>query len=197
MSSSRRKASAGGRVAAITESNSDLEIRVSRLISYLLRHNPKGLQMDERGYVRLDDLVRRVRERYNVDETFIRNIVYASDKTRFEIVNGKIRALYGHTIDVEIDLPKDESVEVLYHGTTAESASKILERGLRSMRRRWVHLSTTREIAREVGKRRTPNPVVLVIDAEKAQRDGIKFYKATDRVYLSKRIPSRYIKKLE
>ena len=185
------------KVAAITESNSDLEVGVSRLMSYLLRHNPKGLQMDERGFVRLDDLVRRVRERYDADEALIRNIVYASDKTRFQIVNGKIRALYGHTIDVEIGLPEDESVEVLYHGTTAESASKILEKGLRSMKRRWVHLSTTREIAREVGRRRTRNPVILVIDAEEARRDGVRFYKATDRVYLSKWIPSKYIKKLE
>ena len=166
-------------------------------MSYLLRHNPNGLQMDEEGFVRLDDFVRRVRERYDVDEAFIRDIVYAGDKTRFQIVNEKIRALYGHTIDVEIHLPEDESVKVLYHGTTAESASEILEKGLRSMRRRWVHLSTTRDIAREVGKRRTRNPVILVIDAEKARRDGIRFYNATDRVYLSRRIPSKYIKKLE
>ncbi|MFQ5759201.1 MAG: RNA 2'-phosphotransferase [Candidatus Bathyarchaeia archaeon] len=170
---------------------------MSRFMSYLLRHDPRGLQMDERGFVRLDDLLRRVRERYDVDEAFIRDIAYAGEKTRFQIVNGKIRALYGHTIDVEMDLSEDESVEVLYHGTTAESASKILERGLRSMRRRWVHLSTTRETAREVGGRRTPNPVILVIDAEEARRDGVRFLKATDRVYLSKRIPSRYIKKLE
>ncbi|MFQ6064911.1 MAG: RNA 2'-phosphotransferase, partial [Candidatus Bathyarchaeia archaeon] len=127
-------------------------------MSYLLRHNPIGLQMDGRGFVRLDKLLRRVGERYDVDEAFIRDIVQASDKTRFQIVGGKIRALYGHTIDVEVDLPEDESVGVLYPGTTSESASKILKKGLRSMRRKWVHLSVTREIAKEVGKRRTPNP---------------------------------------
>jgi putative RNA 2'-phosphotransferase len=184
-------------VEVITELNSDLDVKVSKLMSYLLRHNPKGLKMDERGFVRLDNLMRRVKERYDVDNDLIRNIVYASDKTRFQIMNEKIRALYGHTIDVKVDLPEDKSVEVLYHGTTAESASKILERGLRSMKRRWVHLSTTRETAREVGKRRTQNPVILVIDAEKARRTGIRLYKATKRVYLSKRIPPKYIKKIE
>jgi len=184
-------------VSAITEVNSELKAKASRFMSYLLRHNPKNLQMDERGFVRLNSLLKRVRERYDVDEAFIRDIAYSRDKTRFQIVGEKIRALYGHTIDVEIELPEDESVEVLYHGTTAESASKILEKGLRSMRRRWVHLSTTKEIAKEVGGRRTRNPVILVIDAEKARRDGIRFYKATDRVYLSKQIPSKYIKKLE
>jgi putative RNA 2'-phosphotransferase len=184
-------------VSAITGVNSELKAKASRFMSYLLRHNPSGLRMDEKGFVRLEDLLRRVRERYDVDETFIRDIAYSGDKTRFQIVGGKIRALYGHTIDVEIELPEDESVEVLYHGTTAESASKILEKGLRSMRRRWVHLSTTKEIAKEVGGRRARNPVILVIDAEKARSDGIRFYKATDRVYLSKQIPSKYMTKLE
>ena len=82
-------------------------------MSYLLRHNPRGLQMDEKGFVRLEDLLRRVRERYDVDGAFIRDIAYSGDKTRFQITNGKIRALYGHTIGVEIDLPEDESVRVL------------------------------------------------------------------------------------
>lgn len=153
--------------------------------------------MDERGFVRLNDLLRRVRERYDVDEPFIRDIVYAGDRVRFQIVSGKIRALYGHTVDVEIALPEDETVNVLYHGTTAEAASKILKGGLRSMKRRWIHLSATRESAREVGGRRTLNPIILAIDANKARSDGIRFYRTTDRVYLSKRIPSKYIKRLE
>jgi len=184
-------------MSTIPEVKSNLKVKVSKFISYLLRHNPRGLQMDERGFVRLNTLLRRVRERYNVDEAFIRDIAYSSDKTRFQLIGEKIRALYGHTIDVGIELPEDERVEVLYHGTTTESASKILEKGLSSMRRRWVHLSTTKEIAKEVGRRRTRNPVILVIDAEKARRDGIRFHKATDRVYLSQQIPSKYIKKLE
>jgi len=177
--------------------DSDLKVKVSRFMSYLLRHNPKGLRMNARGFLRLDDLLRKVRERYDVDEAFIRDIICSGDKTRFQILDGKIRALYGHTVDVEIDLPEDESVDVLYHGTTAEAASKILKKGLRSMKRKWVHLSTTKDTATEVGERRTPNPVILVIDAAKARRDGIRFYKATDRVYLSKTIPSKYIKQLE
>ena len=174
--------------------DSDLKVKVSRYMSYLLRHNPRGLRMNARGFVRLDDLLKKVRERYDVDEAFIRDTVYAGDKTRFQILDGKIGALYGHTVDVEIHLPEDESVNVLYHGTTTESVAKILQKGLRSMKRKWVHLSTTKDTATEVGERRTPNPVILVIDAEKARRDGVRFYKATERVYLSKRIPPKYIK---
>ncbi|UCC33381.1 MAG: RNA 2'-phosphotransferase [Candidatus Bathyarchaeota archaeon] len=166
-------------------------------MSYLLRHNPRDLQIDDKGFVRLSNLLKRVKERYDVNETFIRDIAHAGDKVRFQILNGKIRALYGHTIEVEVELPEDEGVKILYHGTTAAAASEILKGGLGPMKRRFVHLSATREIAREVGKRRTRNPAILVIDAEKARRDGIRFHKATDSVYLSKRIPPKYVKKLE
>lgn len=184
-------------MAHIIESDHDLKVKVSKLISYLLRHDPKGLHMDAQGFVGLNSLLMKVREHYDVDEAFIRDVACAGHKTRFQILDGKIRALYGHTINAEIALSEDRSVEVLYHGTTPEAASTILEAGLRAMKRKWVHLSSTREIAREVGSRRTNNPAILVIDAEKARKSGIRFYKATDRVYLSKQIPPKYIRRRE
>jgi len=65
------------------------------------------------------------------------------------------------------------------------------------MRRRWVHLSPTEEIAREIGKRRTNNPVILMIDASGARSQDIKFYRATDKVYVCKYVPAKYIKTLQ
>ncbi|RLE68636.1 MAG: RNA 2'-phosphotransferase, partial [Thermoprotei archaeon] len=84
--------------------------------------------------------------------------------------------------------------KILYHGTTPEAAKKILKDGLKPMRRRWVHLSPTPEIARNVGLRRTSHPVILEIDAEKAREDGVKFYRATEEVYLCDYISPKYIK---
>ncbi len=110
----------------------------------------------------------------------------------FEIVGNKIKALYGHTIPVESKLDEDKITEVFYHGTTLSAASGILKAGLKPMKRRWVHLSPTVEIAREVGTRRTKKPVILEINAEKARKDGVKFYKATDKVYVCEAIPPEY-----
>jgi len=173
--------------------NSCLKRAVSKYVSYLLRHNPENLKMDNEGFVRIGDLLNNLRKRYDVDERFVREVVEKSDRRRFQIVGDKIRAVYGHTIDVKIRLPLDENVRFLYHGTTERSASIILREGLKPMKRGWVHLSATTEIARDVGKRRTTKPIILVVDAEKARREGIKFYKATDQVYLSEEIPSKFI----
>lgn len=178
----------------MTQKN-DFRIRVSKYMSYLLRHNPEGLIIDEYGYVDLDSLVKKLRERFQVDKDFIRGIVEHSERKRFEILGGKIRALYGHSIPVRLKLEENTSKKVFYHGTTPEAASKILKEGLKPMGRRWVHLSPTIEVAKEIGYRRTRNPVILEIDAEKARGDGFKFYKATDKVYLCRKVPPKYIRR--
>ncbi len=170
-----------------------LESKVSRYMSYLLRHNPEGLRIDRYGFVDLDELYRKLKERFSIDKSFIYRIVEKGEKKRFEIVENKIRALYGHTIPVEIELKEDKNTKVFYHGTTSEAVFKILKSGLKPMKRLWVHLSPSVEIARDVGLRRTRKPVILKVNAEAARKDGIKFYKATDKVYLCSFVPPKYI----
>jgi putative RNA 2'-phosphotransferase len=150
--------------------------------------------MDNYGFVDIDELHKKLGQRYSIDKQLIFEIVEKGTRKRFEIVGNKIRALYGHTIGIKQKLVEDEAVEVLYHGTTRISARKILKEGLKSMRRIFVHLSPTAEIAREVGLRRTLNPAILMIDAKTAVRDGSHFYKATDKVYLCEFLKPKYIK---
>jgi len=173
----------------------DAKTRVSKYISYLLRHNPEDLKMDNEGFVQLDELLSKVKTRYPMaDRKLLMSIVHESDKKRFEIVGGKMRALYGHTIDLNMNLREDEQVMVLYHGTTPQAVRDIMKTGLKPMRRRWAHLSPTKEIALEVGKRRTRTPAILEIDVSKARSNGIKFYKATEKVYLCQYVPAKYIR---
>ena len=172
----------------------NLRAKVSRHMSYLLRHNPENLKMDRHGFVDIDELLKKLKERFPIDKKFILEVVEKSDRKRFEIIGNKTRALYGHTIPVKLELEEDKTVKVLYHGTTPEASSEILKEGLKPMKRRRVHLSPTIEIATEVGLRRTRNPVVLEIHAEAAGKNGLRFYKATDKVYVCGAIPPRYIK---
>ena len=173
-----------------------MKVRVSKYMSYLLRHNPENLKMDSEGFVGLDELLAKLKVKFPVNKQLILEIVERSERKRFEIRNGKIRALYGHSIPVMLKLKEDETVKVLYHGTTPEAAAEILKTGLKPMRRNWVHLSPTIEIARQVGLRRTSKPAILEIDVEKARKNGIKFYKATKQVYLCKQVPPRYIRRI-
>jgi putative RNA 2'-phosphotransferase len=123
-------------------------------------------------------------------------LVEESERKRFEIVGNRIRALYGHSVPVYLRLEEDRAVEWLYHGTTDEAAVEILEKGLQPMKRLWVHLSPTIDIAIQVGKRRTSNPVILVVNCTEARKAGVKFYKASDQIYLCKFVPTKYIRRL-
>jgi putative RNA 2'-phosphotransferase len=174
-----------------------LRTRVSKYASYLLRHNPRDLGMDGEGFVQLKSLLSKIRSRYpTVDAKLLIKMIHSGDKKRFDMAGDKVRALYGHTIDVRLRLKEDEEVKVLYHGTTPEAAHQILRSGLSMMRRRWVHLSPTKEVALEVGRRRTNVPVVLSIDAREARNGGIRFYRSTDIVYLCRHVPAKYIRRV-
>ena len=174
----------------------DLKTKVSKYMSYLLRHNPEDLKMDSQGFVDLEDLIKKLKEKFQIDRNLIFEIVRKSERKRFEIKNGKIRALYGHSIPVKLKLKEDRTVKVLYHGTTPEAAAKILKTGIKPMKRKWVHLSPTIEIAKQIALRRTNKPAIIEIDAEKARKDGIKIYKATEQVFLCHEIPPKYLKRI-
>lgn len=167
--------------------------KLSRYLSYLLRHNPEDLPMREDGFVPLNKLMEKIKKRFPWSSLeIIKNLANRED-SRFEIKNGMIRALYGHTIPVKIELQPANKVKFLYHGTTPDAIEKILREGLKPMNRRKVHLSPTVEQAIRVAKRRTRNPVVLRIDVGAAAQKGIKFEKANELVYLSDKIPPDFI----
>lgn len=172
-------------------------VAVSKYLSYLLRHDPGGLDMDRWGFVPVEQLLAKLRERFpGMDRRCLKQVVESSDKQRFEFRGTDIRARYGHSVSVELELPVADDVEVLYHGTNQKAAWSILRQGLQPHGRQMVHLSATKEEARQVGRRHGP-PVVLRIDAAAARRQGITIYQATEKVYLAEYVPAWCISRVE
>jgi putative RNA 2'-phosphotransferase len=172
-----------------------LETKISKYMSYLLRHEPKDLKLDEEGFVNLDNFLKVIQERFN----WLKKedlISMAERNERYEVLGDKIRAIYGHSIEVTYKL-EETFIDKLYHGTASDAAEKILKEGLKAMGRNKVHLSATVKAAIRVGKRRTKNPIILVIDASGAIKEGIKIEKATDLVYLTDYIPPKFISILD
>ena len=58
------------------------------------------------------------------------------------------------------------------------------------MSRQYVHLSEDIETAKMVGNRRDSDPIILHIDTANAVKAGVKFYRANDKVWLCKQLPS-------
>lgn len=175
-------------------------INLSKEISYALRHNPKefGLTLDEDGFCNIQDLLDSINKEHkfgrDITKEDLEYIIKNSSKVRHEIKGNKIRALYGHSLNEKIEKEEVVPPSVLYHGTTHDALNNILKNGLVPMKRQYVHLSASIDIANEVGKRRDDQPIILEIDSEKAYKDGIKFYLGNDKIYLSDYISSIYIK---
>lgn len=171
-------------------------VKVSKYLSKHLRHEPEriGLTLDESGWVEIDALLAAAAAhgfRFTRDE--LEHVVAANDKQRFAVVDGRIRASQGHSVDVDLKLPAATPPAYLFHGTVARHIAAIRAEGLRPMNRHAVHLSPDRETATRVGARRG-RPVVLSVDAGAMHRDGHAFQVSTNGVWLTASVPPGYLR---
>lgn len=174
-------------------------INLSKEISYALRHAPweYELEMDESGFVKITQLLSALNESRHygreITQTDLDYIIENSEKKRFELSDGKIRAVYGHSFKMKIKYEAEIPPDILYHGTVRRFLESIMTEGLKPMSRQYVHLSADVETAFQVGKRRDSNPAILKIDAKSAAENGIIFYHANEKVWLCDSVPAEYI----
>ena len=169
--------------------------RVSRFLTFLLRHRPEDypLSFDRQGFVSWSELKEWVRARFpEASEEEILGVITGSDKQRFEMREGKVRATYGHSFPVDLGVESAEPPPRLYHGTARDLAETILREGLRPRGRAYVHLSASLEEAIAVGKRRDSSPSIVVVDSRAAHASGIPFY-SSGPLYLAAEIPPRFL----
>lgn len=170
-------------------------VGTSRYLSYVLRHRPDaiGLRLDEGGWVSVEALMAALaRHGRPVTRRLLDQLVAGTDKRRFELRGDRIRAAQGHSIPVDLQLAPVAPPPLLYHGTIARFLPRIRSEGLRPGARTHVHLSADVETATTVGARRG-RPVVLPVRAGRMHRAGFTFYRATNGVWLTERVPPEWI----
>jgi len=176
---------------------------LGRILTGVLRHFPDryGLEVDARGWIEVGAIARAISQRHPVYRWLrpqhLVAIAETDAKGRYEVRDDRIRATYGHTLDVDLDLPTQDIPDHLYYPVTADEAAIVLEVGLRPSDRRKVHLSKTALDAVAAGKVRTPEPIVLEVDARRAQAEGIVIMRAGKTVYLADRIPAELLRRTE
>lgn len=165
-----------------------------------LRHRPEdlGIQLDPQGWTSLSGVLEALRKRTKYKDATLGQLkqhLRESDKKRYEIdeKNNRIRAYYGHSIEDRIEKTPATPPEILYHGTSDGAAEAILKDGIKPMGRQYAHLTTTRRTAYMNGRRKQRPPVMFIIEAGKAHRDGVKFYTGNEDIWLSDDIPARYV----
>lgn len=175
------------------------ELDRGRLVStmaFALRHDPArfDLQLDEEGWASFEDLVLAIRfERYewqDIDESVIKAVIAEMD--RFEIRNGKIRAVYGHSIELAKPPAIAAPPAVLYHGTSADNVPSILQHGILRMRRQFVHLSSDYDwVVRFLDDK--PAWAIFAIETADAIEAGVLFRKANHHVWMTEAMSRRFL----
>ncbi|XIF19979.1 MAG: RNA 2-phosphotransferase [Acetilactobacillus jinshanensis] len=173
--------------------------KISKRISYVLRHHPEqiGIHLDTYGRVNLKVLILKFNQYYRnspISVPLIAKIMKLSSKKRFAIEGDTIRALYGHSIPgiKPLSSPKTPP-EILFHGTTHHAARLIKTEGIKKMDRDFVHLSSTTKMAHQVGARRDPHPVIFNVHAQQASKDGLTFYPTASGIWLVDYVPPKYL----
>ena len=181
--------------------------KTSKLLCYILRHDPGNLEMSADGYVYLTDLLHHPQLQGVTRET-IHEIVNTDEKHRYSIVetNGKqmIRANQGHSI-TSIDqnelltrVTDPTQIESIVHGTYSQNIKSILANGLKAMNRNHIHFA--KGLGRNVksGMRDTCD-TYFGVNVRQAMNDGIPFFISQNDVVLSpglgrtKTIPTKYL----
>ncbi|MDG9710274.1 RNA 2'-phosphotransferase [Streptomyces sp. DH10] len=171
-------------------------VKVSKYLSKHLRHQPEaiGLTLDEAGWVEIDTLIAAAAAQgFSFTRAELDHVVATNDKRRFAVEGTRIRASQGHSVEVDLGLPRATPPAYLYHGTVPRNLDAIRDEGLRPMNRHAVHLSSDRETATRVGARRG-RAVVLTVDAAAMHRDGHVFHVSANGVWLTQAVPARYLR---
>jgi putative RNA 2'-phosphotransferase len=160
-------------------------------MSHALRHEPwlYELELDEEGWTPVDDLLTAL----GVSRERLEDVVRDSPKQRFELTGDRVRARYGHSVPGRIVLRPGTPPPLLYHGTSERAAEEILRDGLRPMRRQYVHLSVTTEMAESVGRRKGTRVRVLAVDTPAARAAGVEFSRGNEIVWLADHVPARFL----
>ena len=174
--------------------------RISKYMSLILRHKPEviGIKLDANGWADVEALLTGISRKYPIDRDVLEDIVRSDGKQRYSFNEDRtmIRANQGHSIQVDVELSEAEPPEMLYHGTAQRFAASIESQGLLPRSRLYVHLSSDMETAEKVG-RRHGKPVIYLVSAGQMRRDGYSFYLSANGVWLTKAVPSQYLKQAE
>lgn len=180
------------------ESGAARLVRISKLMSLALRHDPSALaiSLDGQGWADVDGLLAGLATTgLTTSRDELEEIVLTSDKQRFALSadGGRIRANQGHSIAVDLGLAAAEPPEVLLHGTVARFGRAIARDGLVRGARTHVHLSEDESTARAVAARRSGPKTLFSVRAREMHEQGHAFVRSDNGVWLTAHVPPRFL----
>ena len=165
--------------------------KLSKLIVYMLGRQPDefGLLPDENGYVKIKDLMKALGEEpgwRHVRLNHIREVTYSAGSPAVEIENNLIRAKdRTHLFFPEVP---DTLPKLIYCAVRQRAYPVLLEKGLTPTANR-ILLAGEIAMAKRLGRRIDPSPVILTVNSENARKKGATVWRFGKRLFLSDCLP--------
>jgi putative RNA 2'-phosphotransferase len=167
--------------------------KLSKLLVYILGRQPDefGLLPAENGYVKIKDLMKSLGEEpdwRHVRLNQIRDVIYSTDSPAVEIENNLIRA----KDRTHLSLPQIPDIlpKLMYYAIRRRAYPAILEKGLpaaTSINR--IILTSDIAMAQRLGRRIDSSPVILMVNSERARKNGATVWRFGNRLFLLDCLP--------
>ena len=111
---------------------SDFEVeKLGRMMAAILRHGKFSLEMTPQGFVKIQDIVDTMKA-HNSRVKWLRPfhidaLALTDPKGRYQIKGQSVRATYGHTIKLDLNLPTSNIPRYLYYPASEEEADIIID----------------------------------------------------------------------
>jgi putative RNA 2'-phosphotransferase len=173
---------------------------IARKLALVLRHAPEkfDLEMDINGWIDTRDIIRQFKYANNrrhhwLRPHHLRAISETDPKGRYEVRGNMIRATYGHTVEIELDLPTSDIPDSLYYPCDPKEAGNLLEVGIKPGDRAHVHLSANMQAAAEAGRVHRADPTIIEVDTARMVATGETIWHAGVTVYLTENVSGEYL----
>jgi putative RNA 2'-phosphotransferase len=160
---------------------------LARMLTYVLSHRPDefGLVLSEEGFIPIKQLLQALSaepgwgfvRRYHLDQ-----LAGLLSPPAFEVVEDRIRALEPARLRRD---PGEPPPALLYAAIPPKAHARVWEEGLKPLPDRELVLAATSELANKLGRRRSPDPVMVTIQVQAAARRGVSFAGYGEGLYLA------------
>ncbi len=166
---------------------------LARMLTYILCHRPDefGLVLKDDGFVSIKTLLQTLAAEPGwgfVRRRHLDQVVGLISPPAFEIAGEQIRALIPEPARLRRP-PGEPSPALLYVAIPPKAHAKVWEEGLKPPPDRELILSTTKDAAVKLGRRRSPHPVIVTVQAQAAASRGISLTGYGEGLYLAPALP--------
>lgn len=175
----------------------DVYVNICKFLTFVLRHKPQvaGLKLDEQGFAEIPRVLSSIEKlkKIKLSEQELLTITKKFAKNIFQVQEGKIRAEFGHSIILNMIIPKGfiESKNVprnLYALIDNRETWSIISGGLKSSNLKSDLVADSNKLILKDGLK------IVTVDSSKAEKTSTFYYNESSNSYFCKFVPAGNVK---